>query len=477
MLRIALWLNNEMTLRPGDRVAICLPKSLETVQLVYGVLAAGAAYVPLPIQEPVPRLLSILTAIDPRLLITVPQISHQLAAHRPKESLPPIRIVEPAAGGRGLDLLLSGTAHENAVAPARGDDLAAVFFTSGSTGEPKGVMWSQACLARTIAWARKRSAMSEKDKLISLASLQYTTALDVFFPLASGCSVHLLSDREAQFADHIVESSRREGITIWSLSATTLRLLLENGGMASGGLDTLRRVEFFGESLAIPVLRRLMAILPQAEFVNIYGATEAYDMLSYPVPRPLPPNMEALPLGRASWGNVVTLCDESGTPVPPGAIGEICVRSERTMLGYWNDPVLTAARRLHGKRDSYRTGDLAVEGDDGLLKLVGRTDNVVKLRGHRFDLGEIEAVLKSHAPIRDAVAVPIPMAGDTIEIIAVILAGKREGLESELKRLCRSAEEQWAGRPLLPPEISSASQKMRSSTRWEDQATAIQATP
>jgi acyl-coenzyme A synthetase/AMP-(fatty) acid ligase len=370
-------------------------------------------------------------------LLTTPKLARELAAGPGASAIQPIWTVEPAAGGRGLAALLSGAVAESTIPVVSADDLAAVFFTSGSTGDPKGVMWSQACLARTMRWVKERSAMNEEDRLISLASLQYTTALDIFAPLETGAKVHLLSDREAQFPDRVLACVRQEGVTIWSSSATVLRLMLESGYLSGEGLEALRRVEFFGEPFAISQLRQLMAALPQAQFVNIYGATEAYDMVSYVVPRPLPSEMAALPLGQASRGSRVMLCEESGVPVAAGAVGEICVRSDRVMLGYWNDPVLTHARRLEGRTDSYRSGDLAFRDKDGLLRLVGRKDNVTKLRGHRFDLGEIETVLKSHPSVRDAIAVASPTAMDAAEILAAILTDRIESLEVELKRFCR----------------------------------------
>jgi non-ribosomal peptide synthetase component F len=133
-LRIAAWLRERQHVRPGDRVAICLPKSLEAVQIIYGILAAGAAYVPLQFQGPPARLGTILRSIEPRLLITTAEMAAQAGG---MDGLP-THILAPASDGRGLAPLLDGIAPASTMVQAEVADLAAVFFTSGSTGEPKG---------------------------------------------------------------------------------------------------------------------------------------------------------------------------------------------------------------------------------------------------------------------------------------------------------------------------------------------------
>src|SRR5258706_4954398 len=130
-------------------------------------------------------------------------------------------------------------------------------------------------------------------------------------------------------------------------------------------------------------------------------------MANWGVPRPLPPDLAAVPLGRPNEGYGLALRDEEGAEVAAGEVGEICVTGPAITLGYWDDPVLTAARRLDGDRNSYRSGDLARFGPDGLLYSAGRRDHLVKLRGHRFDLGEIEAVVRPHAALRAALALPL----------------------------------------------------------------------
>ena len=432
MLKMAGWLARERGVRPGDRVAICLPKSLEAVVTIYGVLASGAALVPLQFRGPQARLEAALAATRPRLLLTTAEMAPLLAG----SDLPPVQTIAGKEGGQGLEPLLAGVPASATIPAVRPDDLAALFFTSGSTGDPKGVMLGHRTLSARITPLCDWDGFDSSDRLIIHTGLHYIACLDLFLPLTGGCSAFLLTDPESLFPDRIVETMARDGTTIWKSTSTALRLLLDSGGLEQRPVPMLRQVIFVGEPLAPATLRRLMAALPQAEFVQRFSATEAHRLAIYRVPRPLPDDLQSLPLGEPADGFDLTLRDEAGGVVAPGEVGEICVVGAPVMLGYWNDPAATAARRLDGQPDSFRTGDLASLGADGLLYWAGRKDHVVKIRGHRLDLGEIEAALKAHPAVRDAVAVAVAAAGGDSEIHAAVLAAGDAGLEGELKRLC-----------------------------------------
>ena len=443
MLKFGGWLTGPMGVQRGDRVAVCLPKSLVAAQMIYGIFASGAAYVPLQFHGPTSRLNAILASVAPRLLLTTSEMAGRLADELGTQARLPVRTVELTLAIDEIDRLSGGLPCLSTVTEVGVEDLAAIFFTSGSTGNPKGVMWSRRAMATTIERARLYHRVNENDRLISHAGLHYSPSIDMFFPLLCGCSTFLLADRETMIPEQVTKVIEREEVTMWISSATLLRLLIETGGLERRRLGALRYVEFMGEPLAIPVLRRLMAVLPGARFVNNYGATEAYDITHYQVPQPLPDNLAAVPLGRPLGNYVLSLRDEAGAEVPSGATGEICVSGPQVMMGYWSDPEQTAKKRLQGRADSYRTGDFAYLDDDGVLRLVGRKDHVVKLHGHRFDLSEIEAALRAHPAIREAVAFAI-QTGDTPaekDVRAAVQVDASSigtaGIERELRRLCR----------------------------------------
>jgi acyl-coenzyme A synthetase/AMP-(fatty) acid ligase len=241
-----------------------------------------------------------------------------------------------------------------------------------------------------------------------------------------------------------------ERTTVWSASATALRLLAEFGGLERRDLRCLRRVEMYGERMPMAALRTAMAALPGTAFHNLYAASEAFDMIEYEVPRPLPAGMDTLPLGRPSVTYQLSLRDEEGCLVEPGETGEICVVGAAVTVGYWGDPALSKAKRLGDVGDSYRTGDLARLDPDGLYYLVGRRDHVVKLRGHRFDLGEIEAAARGEPGRRRPKRVARSAGANPAGPAAVI---RPAGTHGFLR--CVSAACEWQGRS--PPHRSANS--------------------
>lgn len=433
MLCVAGWLDARGA-GIGDCVAICLPKCLESVLVIYGIHAVGAAYVPLQFGAPARQLRDCLQRIEPRLLITTPDVAAQLGASAEPGDAWPIATFEPAADGNGLNTLLQGASPARQI-PARGPrDLAAVMLTSGSTGMPKGVMRGHDSVPLR-SWLTP-GAVRPEERYISTSALNYTSSHDVFLPLIGGCSIYLASEREAMFPDRVAGILADGQITTWVTTATALRLLLEDGALQRHDLGALRRVRIAGEPLQPVLLRRIMAAMPGAAFTNIYGATEAATMLCFEVPRPFPEAMTAVPLGKPSGNFEVRLCDEKGEAVPDGEIGEICAVGGPSMLGYWRDPELTQSRRLPGLPDSYRTGDFGHRGSDGLIYSAGRADDMVKIRGHRLDLGAVETALRAHVRVREAAAFALNQAGGETVVRAVVLVQGGVVPDAELRRYC-----------------------------------------
>jgi acyl-coenzyme A synthetase/AMP-(fatty) acid ligase len=167
-----------------------------------------------------------------------------------------------------------------------------------------------------------------------------------------------------------------------------------------------------------------------------YGATEAYRITTFEVPQNIPDDLVSLPIGPDQPAYIISLRGDGDAEVEDGAAGELCVEGAPVMLGYWKDAAMTAHRQLSGRPRSWRSGDFAYRDADGLLHLVGRQDHMVKIRGHRFDLGEIEAVLRSQPGVRDAVAALIAKDGGDAEIRAALLAEDSETIRTALRLAC-----------------------------------------
>lgn len=429
VLRFSRLLRERHGVGSGTRVSLCLPKSLEAFELIWGVLAAGAAYVPVQFQGPPARLNAILRSTGPRLLVTTAAMADRLIDDSGWPGIPVCHL-EPAEGAQEISLL-SGIVPDSTPASVNPDDLAAIYFTSGSTGDPKGVMLSQASIRAGLDLVIRDDAMRAEDRLLSHTSIHYA-AYDLFMPFAVGCRAFLLSDREALLPAGLARALEHHRLTVWRSSVTGLRLALESGEFAGRNLSALRLVGIFGERLPVAILRQLQAMLPGARIGINYGATEAYRIASIDAPRHVPDNLISLPMGAVHPEYALSLRNEDDREVDDGEIGEICVEGAPVLLGYWNDRSLTAARQLSGRPHSWRSGDFGYRGSDGSLRLVGRRDQMVKIRGHRFDLGEAEAVLRSQPGVRDAFAVYFEKSG----IHAALLAKPNEALFAALRLAC-----------------------------------------
>lgn len=428
MLRLAAWLRQEAGVVNGDRVVISLPKSPEGLIAMYGAMAAGGAYSPLHYQGPPDRLNAVLASMNAKVILTTAAMAAQFAGPARKQ------IVDLRADGTGFEQLTAGIEALGAPVPVEPEDLAWLIYTSGSTGEPKGVMLSHRAMTANVEAMQRRDELIEGDLRISHAPMHYISAFDLMFPLVSPLRVFLMSEKEAMFPERVAEVMERERMTIWSSSATALRLLLERGGLEQRDFSRVRRMSFYGEPMPMATLRKIMEALPHVEFVNHYGATELDMITNFTVPRPLPEDMLRLPLGLPADYVELTLRDADGNLVPEGEIGEICLVSAGVTSGYWGDPDLSAAKRIPGIPDSYRSGDLGYRTADGNLHPAGRLDQMVKIRGHRLDLGEVEAVLRLHPLVRDALA--IATGEPDLEVKAIVLSEGTAELLSELKQLC-----------------------------------------
>lgn len=277
-----------------------------------------------------------------------------------------------------------------------------IIFTSGSTGEPKGIIKTHRAMIAFLDSYIQEFGFEESDRLASQTPFYFdASAKDIFLALKLRCQLHILDERLFVAPLRLAEYLKEEHITVIQWVPSALCMLSRFRVFDQVALNELKRVMFVGEVMPVNQLKIWMDALPDADFVNLYGASELAGVcMSYHV-RALPENAESLPIGYPLPGCEVFLVRDGHVVECAGETGEIYVRSDTIASGYLGDPkrsarifVETPCAELPEAR-YYRSGDLAKYDEQGALVFVSRDDYQIKHMGHRIELGEIESVLMS----------------------------------------------------------------------------------
>jgi amino acid adenylation domain-containing protein len=409
----------------GDRIALFVPKSIEAVIGMLGVLKAGCAYVPIDLDSPPARVRRIFDACEPAAVLAAASGSKLL--DRCVEDSPSVpRIVSTGSESISGDHFTSNTDYSalesfesGPVDPESAEgDLAHLLFTSGSTGTPKGVMITHRNVLAFIDWATRYFAIAAGDQISGHPPLHFDlSTFDIFGSLSRGATLHLVPPQLNLMAPKLAEWMRASRLTQWFSVPSILTYMAKFEVVRDGDFPDMKRLLWCGEVLPTPTLRYWMERLPHVSFTNLYGPTEATIASSfYTVERPPAAEREDIPIGSPCDGEeLLLLQDDCLQPAPPGASGEICIRGAGLSPGYWRDPEKTGQAFLADPEDPsdrvYRTGDLGRVDDRGLFRYIGRTDSQIKSRGHRIELGEIEVALNAIGCLRECAVVGVETGG------------------------------------------------------------------
>lgn len=370
-LALAGWLH-ERGVRVGQTVAIQLPKGPDQIVAVLGTLAAGATYLPIGVDQPALRRDRICAAAGVACLI---------------DALPD--------HGAALD------------EPVGGADtaLAYVLYTSGSTGEPKGVEISHAAAMNTIDDLNRRLTLGSDDRTLALSALEFDLSVyDLFAPLSVGGAVICIEESERRDAGAWVRLLREHRATVLNCVPALLDMTLTAAEDGSG--IALRAVLLGGDWVTLDLPGRLARWAPACRFIALGGTTETAIHSTFCEVRDVPTHWKSVPYAKPLANVRLRVVDPLGRDCPDYVEGELWIGGDSVAQGYRGDDERTAQKflELDGTR-WYRTGDRARYWSDGDVEFLGRADFQVKLRGHRVELGEIEAALNAHPRIVQSVAV------------------------------------------------------------------------
>lgn len=440
---------HRLGVRNGDRVGIYQRKSIDAVAAIFGILNAGAAYVPVDPSAPAARNAYIFHDCSVKVIVVERCFEDRLRQEIGMlGSVPALIIIDEVGGGAALQAALakaeiSDPGHVAPRTQTAPDDLAYVLYTSGSTGKPKGVMLSHRNAIAFLDWCSEVFDVGAGDRCSSHAPFHFDLSiLDIYLTLKHGATLVLISEDGGKEPQGLAKLIAERGLTVWYSAPSILAFLAQYGNLHRHDLSRLRLVLFAGEVFPVKHLRLLQSFIPKARYFNLYGPTETNVCTYFEVPGRVPETRTVpYPIGQCCSHLKAKVVDQDGAIVAQGSEGELLISGAGVMLGYWNLPE-RSAQAFQVDADGvrwYRTGDVVIEQPDGNYSFIGRRDRMVKRRGYRVELGEIESGLYKHGAVREAAAVALPDGDSGVRIVAYLACrdAKRPSIV-ELKSFCAS---------------------------------------
>ncbi|HCB0594821.1 TPA: enterobactin non-ribosomal peptide synthetase EntF [Klebsiella quasipneumoniae subsp. similipneumoniae] len=384
--------------KPGDSVAVALPRSVFLTLALHGIVEAGAAWLPLDTGYPDDRLRMMLEDARPSLLIAS---EDQLARFSDIPGLESLCYQQPLAVADDAPLVLS-----------KPDHTAYIIFTSGSTGRPKGVMVGQTAIVNRLLWMQDRYPLSADDVVAQKTPCSFDVSVwEFWWPFIAGARLVMAEPEAHRDPQAMQQFFAHYGVTTTHFVPSMLAAFVASLDADSvAACRTLRRVFCSGEALPTELCREWER-LTGAPLHNLYGPTEAaVDVSWYPAcgPELAAVTGSSVPIGWPVWNTGLRILDAAMRPVPPGVAGDLYLTGIQLAQGYLGRPDLTASRFIAdpfapGER-MYRTGDVARWLANGAVEYLGRSDDQLKIRGQRIELGEIDRAMSALPDVAQAVS-------------------------------------------------------------------------
>jgi amino acid adenylation domain-containing protein len=410
---------------PGDTVGIYLPKSIEAIAAIFGILKAGAVYVPIDSDSPLERVSYIMSDCSIKTIVLDELRLRKLIKN--KKMFPEKWKILCVSNSKSVLLDIPSTwqlwSKEKIetqakdvpqIEPRSIDDLAYILYTSGSTGQSKGVMLTHRNGIVFVEWAAQYLNLEAQDIFSSHAPIHFDLSIfDIFVSIKLAGTLCLIPPGISYFPDAILDFISRNKITVWYSVPSALIQLLSLKDDLKVKLQSITTLIYAGEVFPYTYLNQLCRVLDHAaDIYNFYGPTET-NVITYYQVKLNEPIEKNVPIGKPCPYAQIYVVDENKKTVEQGTVGELIVKGQSMMKGYWADPQKSdkAIQKVcldNKEQFFYFTGDIVVEQIDGNLVYVNRRDNMVKTRGFRVELGEIETALYKNPLVYKTAVIAIP---------------------------------------------------------------------